>query len=689
MDKIKRNFNRYSILRYLLLISIVSVFKAVSQIAPADLRCLAVQPNGEVILHWIPPVDPSTTFSSYEIYTSTFPTGPYILAGTLPGSISNSSYTHAASGATIQTRYYYVRSIYGPASNGVFSDSDTLNTIFLNSVNNGVDPDVKLLYNNLSVPPLASTSTSFSISKEYPIGTWSPLIVTTKLNYADTISVCSASINYQVTVPDNSGCVSKSNIQGGVYLDRSGPQAPQVDSISVLPNGDVIFAWQIPRNLDLTKYIIYQLITNNVNTIILKIDTLVGRNNTSYVFTTTASSSQSVTLFVAGEDSCGNLGLYNSPAVQTMLLKANYNRCNYKAELGWNDYVNIPGGISEYRIYASINSGSFTAIGSTTLTSFTHTNVPPDVNITYYVRVFNKNKSISSSSNRASIFSQQVLAPSFLYMKTASISGKNSAQLKLFLDTTKKIAGIDVYRSEDGSKFQKIGFITSADIPEYIYTDVNIEPTSKSYYYKAILKDSCGNDRATSNISKTILLQVEDDREYMFTKHLRWSAYSGFAGGIGGYTIYRVVNNIPSAPITNLGVFAGSYVDNMEDEAPNGSKIEYLVEAFEGNNNPYGFSEKSKSNLNDIYIEGRIFIPQAFSPNGVNKKWLPVTHFIDKTEYTVNIFNRWGDKIFETRDDTVGWDGDGAEWGIYAYYITYKNARGEYQELKGTLLLLE
>jgi hypothetical protein len=676
-------------LRYLLLILIICVFNAVSQIAPADLRCLAVQPNGDVILYWIPPVDPSTTFTSYEIYTSAFPSGPYILAGTLPGPISNSSYTHAASGATIQTRYYYVRSIYGPASNGVFSDSDTLNTIFLNAIQNSGDPHVNLLYNNLSVPPLATTSKSFSINKEYPIGTWNPLTVTTKLNYPDTISVCSASINYQTILPDNSGCISKSNILGSIYNDRSGPHAPWVDSISVLPNGNVIFTWQIPRDLDLTKYLIYQLIATNINTIVSKIDTLIGRNNTSYIFTTTATSSQSITLFVAGEDSCGNLGLYNSPSVQTMLLKAKYNRCNYKTELSWNDYVNIPGGISEYRIYASINSSSFTAIGSTTLNNFTHSNVPADENINYYVRVFNKNKKISSSSNRASIFSQQVLAPSFLYMKTASISGKNSAQLKLFIDTTKKIAGIDVYRSDDGIKFRKIDFIPTADIPEYFYTDANIEPTIKSYFYKAILKDSCGNDRVASNISKTILLQVEDDKEFIFTKRLRWSAYSGFAGEIGGYTIYRVINDIPSAPIANLGVFASSYIDNMEEEAPNGSKIEYLVEAMEGNGNPYGFREKSKSNLSNVYIEGRIFIPQAFSPNGVNKKWLPVTHFIDKTEYTVSIFNRWGDKIFETHDDMVGWDGNGAEWGIYAYYITYKNARGEYQELKGTLLLLE
>ncbi|HOZ88488.1 MAG TPA: gliding motility-associated C-terminal domain-containing protein, partial [Bacteroidia bacterium] len=76
------------------------------------------------------------------------------------------------------------------------------------------------------------------------------------------------------------------------------------------------------------------------------------------------------------------------------------------------------------------------------------------------------------------------------------------------------------------------------------------------------------------------------------------------------------------------------------------------------------------------------------APNGKNKIWLPITHFIDKKEYSVRVFNRWGNMVFETSDDKVGWDGDGAPNGIYAYVITYKNARGEYQELKGTLMLL-
>jgi gliding motility-associated-like protein len=88
-------------------------------------------------------------------------------------------------------------------------------------------------------------------------------------------------------------------------------------------------------------------------------------------------------------------------------------------------------------------------------------------------------------------------------------------------------------------------------------------------------------------------------------------------------------------------------------------------------------------------MEGKIFVPTAFAPKGKNRIWLPVTHFIDKTEYTVSVFDRWGKIVFETHDDKVGWNGNGATNDVYAYLITYKNSRGEYKEVKGTVLLME
>ena len=63
--------------------------------------------------------------------------------------------------------------------------------------------------------------------------------------------------------------------------------------------------------------------------------------------------------------------------------------------------------------------------------------------------------------------------------------------------------------------------------------------------------------------------------------------------------------------------------------------------------------------------------------------WLPIAQYVEKTDYKVMVFNRWGDKIFETHSDTEGWTGDAATDEVYVYLIEYKNARGEYIQLKG------
>ncbi len=53
-----------------------------------------------------------------------------------------------------------------------------------------------------------------------------------------------------------------------------------------------------------------------------------------------------------------------------------------------------------------------------------------------------------------------------------------------------------------------------------------------------------------------------------------------------------------------------------------------------------------------------------------------MTHFIDKREYGVTVYNRWGREVFNTGSDNEGWDGAGCKPDVYVYIITYKNARG-------------
>ncbi|MBL7919482.1 MAG: gliding motility-associated C-terminal domain-containing protein [Bacteroidia bacterium] len=656
-----------------------------AQVGPPSLRCLQVLQNGDVTLTWLQPSDPGNIFDSYDIYYSTTAlAGSFNIIGTV-NAINTTTFTHIGANANTGKVYYYIRTKFNSGGNSTSAPSDTLKTIFLNLINTAGAPDVKILYNNIHQPALPTSGGSYTILREYPALTWSNFATTSATNYADTISVCQASLNYQVTLTDNSGCTSASNIQGGLFNDNKNPNQPFVDSISVLPNGNTALAWHIPHDPDICKYIIVK----NIGGINTAIDSVIGKNNTIYTFTTTEANFNPVMLYIYAVDCCNNPGNFDIQP-KTMFLNAEYDMCGYKTNLSWNAYTNIPKGILEYRIYMSVNGSPYLKVGTTTNTNFTHENVPTGKNICYFVRVVNVPQNITASSNRACFFSKQVNAASFVYMKKASVIDKNTAEITLYLDTAETSQGIDIYRSEDGINFNPVTFIPFNGTPNYSCIDDKITSNAMSYYYKAVVRDSCGNSRSYSNISKTILLKMNEDEDNIFTKHIDWSLYSGFAGGVSGYNIYRVINDVQSAtPAASTGPLVNSYTDNLENEAPSGAKIEYLIEAVEGIGNPYSFLESSKSNTVSVYMEGKIFVPTAFAPKGKNKIWLPVTHFVDKQEYTVTVFNRWGNKVFETNDDTKGWDGGESPNDVYVYLIRYKNSRGEYKEQKGTVLLFE
>ena len=592
------------------------------------------------------------------------------------------TFTHTGASANLQSIYYFVKIKFGAGGVSSTAGSDTLRSIHVNVTQS--TPALAITFNNIHQPRLNSSSTTFTIAKEYPLGTWSNLGATANINYADTVSVCSASLNYRISLQDNSGCISLSNIQGGVFNDTKAPDQPVIDSISVLPNGNTVLAWRIPKDADIKLYRIYK----NISGINTAIDSVNGRNNTLYTYTTTAANFSTVALYIAAIDSCKKIGSFDIKPV-TMFLLAIYNTCNYSTVLSWNAYQGMPKGILEYRIYYSVNGSAFIRVGATTGTSFVHTNVNPAQNICYFIRVVNKDQTITSSSNRYCFFSTQTQAPNYVYIKSASIIDKNTAEIKMYLDLSKTSTGIDLTRSEDGINYSGIAFLPFNGTSNYAYTDINLNSQTTSYYYRAVVRDSCGNPRTVSTPHKTILLKVQEDKELIFSKHLNWTDYKGFAGNVSGYNIYRVVNDVRgNSPVGTTGAMDTTYTDDIEDEAPNGSKIEYVVEAVEGISNPYGFLEKSLSNKEQVYMEGRVFIPTAFAPKGLNKIWLPVTHFVDKTDYSLRIFNRWGAKLFETTDDKQGWDGKDANDDVYVYLISYKNARGEYIQLKGTFIML-
>ncbi len=92
------------------------------------------------------------------------------------------------------------------------------------------------------------------------------------------------------------------------------------------------------------------------------------------------------------------------------------------------------------------------------------------------------------------------------------------------------------------------------------------------------------------------------------------------------------------------------------------------------------------------------YIPNSFTPDGdqYNQVFLPIfTYGIDPSNYSLEIYNRWGELIFESKNPTIGWDGtygpDGIQCqnGSYIYKITIKvPSRDERKVFEGHVNLI-
>lgn len=87
-----------------------------------------------------------------------------------------------------------------------------------------------------------------------------------------------------------------------------------------------------------------------------------------------------------------------------------------------------------------------------------------------------------------------------------------------------------------------------------------------------------------------------------------------------------------------------------------------------------------------------LLMPNAFTPNGdgVNDVFrIPPHSDINLKEFAV--FDRWGNKIFQTKDSSKGWDGSynkATLGGTYVYLIRGKNSAQKEVTIKGTVTLI-
>ncbi|MEZ4800412.1 MAG: PKD domain-containing protein [Flavobacteriales bacterium] len=89
--------------------------------------------------------------------------------------------------------------------------------------------------------------------------------------------------------------------------------------------------------------------------------------------------------------------------------------------------------------------------------------------------------------------------------------------------------------------------------------------------------------------------------------------------------------------------------------------------------NMFGCEDRITKNVT-ITNDFQVYIPNSFTPNndGLNDVFKPELDgrdFITKYQFTV--FNRWGEKVFETKDPKLAWTGDSKSNGYYSPNETF------------------
>lgn len=651
-------------------------------VAAPEISCIQSDATGNVTINWSQVADPLGTFNEYQIYT--VQTG---LIGTV-NNIATTSFVH--NGVT-QEYDYYVASASGCNGNAI-RNSDTISNVFLtlNNPNNGV---ALLTWNDPVTPALPSMNGYYHIYREYPVGTWSlyDSVPYGTHFYRDTIQICSTPLSYQIVLA-NQPCNYTSNIETDVFQDKISPDIPEIYTVTIdsLTN-EVTITWNQNAQEDTYGYTIY---VRNTAGSIVELDEVTGISDTSYTYSPNTDQGP-LTYSVAAFDSCYTATV---PPTHQTSAKANVHTtnfltrsldiCNRTVKLNWTGYEGWTS-VDHYEIYSKNNLGTWVLEGQTTGLTYT-VDVIDALNYEFVVQAYSSNGNAISFSNKASIFISAPNQPAFNYLQVATVSD-DEVHLKLHIDASVNIPAISIQKKIDGVFEELEQMPVSSNQISYVDSDVDVNESS--YVYRVQVVDSCGRLSMTSNEAATILLTIEND-DVQKINYLNWSAYYEFDGSILGYNVYRGVDGVFSSnPLVGLPNGHYSYEDNVSDIYSTG-KICYYIQAVEGIN-VYGFSESSISNTRCSTVPPLIYIPNAFTPNGLNPIFKPVLSDFDPTNYDFTIFDQWGQVIFKTSDPTQGWDGklriSGkiANTGTYVYYVKLHDGDGIEIIKRGYVTLLK
>ncbi|MBK9319996.1 MAG: hypothetical protein IPM91_15170 [Bacteroidetes bacterium] len=268
------------------------------------LRCVSVNANGTILLTWENPGPVSfADFNEYEIWRDNG-TG-FALLDSVSNNATNTFTDLTANGNAQSYSYYLVTQsgCTGQQDNG--TNGNILNSIFLTTA--GVIGQANLSWLPLSAPlPATTVNGQYNVYSTYnAAGTLQLIGDTVQLVYPEAINDCDTLISHQITVDDNFGCISRSNVASNTYTFTGNiVNNPDLRCVSVLPNGQIQLEWITPTGSS-DEFNEFEIFRNSGAGFVLY-DSVSNFNQVSWTDAFANGNTQSYSYYIRSQSGCSS-----------------------------------------------------------------------------------------------------------------------------------------------------------------------------------------------------------------------------------------------------------------------------------------------------------------------------------------------------------------------------------------------
>ncbi len=466
-------------------------------------------------------------------------------------------------------------------------------------------------------------------------------------------------------------------------LDNRNPVETVIDVVTV-EGEDVRISWFANADPETIGYVIYRTTSRGTT----PIDTVFGE--LEYLDTDASPGTGFETYNVVALDACGNQGAFDVPHT-SIFLEAEDDFCGKRIVLTWTNYTGWPTGGENNQIWLGIGGRpiEFEHRLSWEDTLSGVLNIKDDTEYCLQM-VSKKNGSNVTARSNIVCLTSDVLSPlENLTIRNVTVTDDDQVEVLWDYTSLADLTELQLNRGDDSLELLPLPNNIDGQPPNdtNVYVDLAADVQNQAYYYGLVAVDDCQTMFASDTIS-SILLEL--DTRNGDENWLSWTPFFLTGRSLVEFSVCKI-ESTGELLLSTVNDGTRSYLD-LVDQAQVAAPACYVIKATH-TNGAGGDQQIARSNVKCIDQQTVMYVPNAFSPTGVNKIFKPEFLFQNSiTSYTFRIFNRWGGQLFESGDPDTGWDGsvDGqlCTPGTYLYAIEITLTDGSSEAKGGTVHLL-